>query len=154
MARVTKFEFYPTFDDDIRNASNKTRSSLRPLFDKVRSVTDEIYFNARDLLAGEAAQAEAAVDAVSPIKYTNAGKMAFREAKARAFALKSAANSVKPTMDSDGEIFGRVAIFRKNSYAVEFGGVDSVAEIGKGTGRYVEHPPYAPLRRAMDRAGG
>lgn len=149
-----KFEFYPTFDDDIKSASHKSRSSLRPLFDKVRSVTDEIYFNAKDMMDSEAGRAEAAVEVAKPIRFTSAGKIAFQTAKARAFALKSAANSVKPTMDYDGEIFGRVAIFRKDSYAVEFGGTDSVAEIGKGTGQYVDHPPYAFLRRAMDRAGG
>lgn len=153
MPRV-KFEFYPTFDDDIRNASNKSRSSLRPLFDKVRSVTDEIYFHAKDMIDSEAGRAEAAVEAVKPIRFTEAGKIAFQTNKARAAALKTAANSVKPTMGSDGEIFGRVAIFRRSSVSLEFGGIDPVAEIGKGTGEYVEHPPYAFLRRATDRAGG
>lgn len=151
---MIKFEFYPTFDEDIKSASYKSRSSLRPLFDKVREVTDQIYFHAKDMMDSEAGRAEADVAVTKPIRFTGAGSIAFKTAKARSFALKSAANSVKPTMDYDGEIFGRVAIFRKNSYAVEFGGTDSVAEIGKGTGQYVEHPPYAFLRRAMDRAGG
>lgn len=153
MARVTNFEFYPTFDDDIKSASNKSNSSLRPLFDTVREVTDQIYFRARDDMNAEAGRAEEAVAVTKPLRFSNTGKLAFQTAKARAFALKSAANSVKPVMDYDGEIFGRVAIFRKDSYAVEFGGLDSVAEIGKGTGQYVEHPPYAFLRRAMDGVG-
>lgn len=154
MARVTKFEFYPTFDEDIKSASYKSRSSLRPLFDKVRDVTDQIYFNARADMENEASRAEQDVEVTRPIRYTNAGEIAFKTAKARAFALKTGANSVKPTMGYDGEIFGRVAIFRKQSASLEFGGTDPVAEIGKGTGEYVSHPPYAFLRRAMDRAGG
>lgn len=154
MARVTKFEFYPSFDDDIKSASNKSRSSLRPLFDKVREVTNQIYFDAKDAITAEAGRAAAEVAATRDNRFKPTGKILWQTAKAREFALRSAANSVHPTMDYDGEIFGRVAIFRKNSYAVEFGGTDTVAEIGKGTGLYVEHPPYAFLRRAMDRTGG
>lgn len=153
MARIN-FEFYPEFDDDIKSASNKSRSSLRPLFDTVRSVTDQIYFHAKDLIDGEYGRAEADVAATTDNRFKPDGKIAWQTAKARAAALKTAANSVKPSMDYDGEIFGRVAIFRKQSASLEFGGIDPVAEIGKGTGQYVEHPPYAFLRRAMDRAGG
>lgn len=149
MTRI-QFEFYPTFDDDIKSASNKSKSSLRPLFDQVREVTDQIYFKARDLMESEAGRAESEVQAAKPDRFKTTGKIAFNTAKARAAALKTAANSVKPTMDYDGEIFGRVAIFRKQSASIEFGGIDPVAEIGKGTGQYVEHPPYAFLRRAMD----
>lgn len=152
MPRI-QFEFYPTFDDDVMSASYKSNSSLRPLFDQVRDVTDNIYFRAKAAMETEAGNAEAAVDVAKPIRFSNAGKIAFQTAKARAFALRSAANSVKPIMDYDGEIFGRVAIFRKQSAALEFGGIDPVAEIGKGTGEYVEHPPYAFLRRAMDGVG-
>lgn len=153
MARIT-FEFYPEFDEDIHQASNKSRSSLRPLFDKVRSVTDEIYFDAKSKMDSEANRAEADVQAAKPNRFKPEGKRAFNEAKARAFALKSASQTVAPTMNYDGkEISGRVAIYRKNSASVEFGGIDPVAEIGKDTGEYVTHPPYAFLRRAMDGAG-
>lgn len=154
MANI-KFEFYPTFDDDIRQASNKSKSSLRPLFDKVRSVTDEIYFDAKSKLDSEANRAESEVQTAKPDRFSTDGKRRFNEAKAKAFALKSAANTVAPTMEFDGkEIFGRVAIYRRNSSAIEYGGVDPVAEIGRDSGEYVSHPPYAFLRRAMDGAGG
>lgn len=149
MTRI-QFEFYPTFDDDIKSASSKSKSSLRPLFDQVREVTDQIYFKAHDLIESEAGRAEAEVQAAKPDRFKPSGKIEFQTAKARAAALKTAANSVKPIMDYDGEIFGRVAIFRRQSASIEFGGIDPVAEIGKGTGQYVEHPPYAFLRRAMD----
>lgn len=152
MARIT-FEFYPEFDDDIRSASNKSRSSLRPLFDEVRSTTDQIYFHAKDMIDSEAGRAEAEVAATSTDRFKPLGKQPWQIAKAKASALKTAANSVKPVMGYDGEIFGRVAIFRKQSASLEFGGIDSTAEIGKGTGEYVDHPPYAFLRRAMDRSG-
>lgn len=152
MARI-EFEFYPEFDDDIRSASNKSRSSLRPLFDQVRSVTDQIYFHAKDMIDSEAGRAESDVAATRDNRFKPTGKHAWQVAKARAAALKTAGNSVKPVMGYDGEIFGRVAIFRKQSAALEFGGIDPTAEIGKGTGEYVEHPPYAFLRRAMDRSG-
>lgn len=152
MARI-EFEFYPEFDDDIYKASNKSRSSLRPLFDKVRQVTDEIYFDAKTRLDSEAGRAEAEVQAAKPDRFKPAGKEAFAYAKAKAFALKSAAQTVSPTMEFDGkEIHGRVTINRRGSSSIEFGGTDPVAEVGKGTGVHVDHPPYAPLRRAMDGA--
>lgn len=153
MARVTKFEFYPAFDDDVKSASNKSRSSLRPLFDKVREVTDQIYFAAKDAIDAEAGRASSEVAATRDNRFKPVGKVLWQTAKAREFALRSAANSVHPTMGYDGEIFGRVAIFRRSSSAIEYGGTDTVAEIGKGTGVYVEHPPYAFLRRAMDKSG-
>lgn len=150
MARIN-FEFDPDFDDNIMRASHKSKSSLRPLFDTVRSVTDQIYFDARSRLESEANRAEAEVQAAKPSRFKPDGKIAFDYAKAKSFALKSAASTIGPTMNYDGEeIFGRVTINRKNSASVEFGGLDPTAEIGKGTGQYVEHPPYAFLRRAMD----
>lgn len=152
MPRVS-FEFDPEFDDNIKKASNKSNSSLRPLFDQVRDVTDNIYFAARDRIQGEANRAESDAQAARARRFSNTGGPVYQHAKAKAFALKSAANSTKPTMEYDGdEIFGRVAIYRKGSGSVEFGGLDPVAEIGKGTGEYVSHPPYAFLRRAMDGA--
>lgn len=153
MARV-EFVFDPEFDDNIYKASNKSRSSLRPLFDEVRRVTDTIYFDAKSRADAEAARAEADVQAAKPNRFKPEGKRVFDEAKARSFALKSAANTMAPTMEFDGkEIFGRISINRKNSDSVEYGGTDPVAEIGRGTGEYVVHPPYAFLRRAMDGAG-
>lgn len=153
MARVT-FEFDPEFDDNIKRASHKSNSSLRPLFDQVRSVTDEIYFSARDRLQAEAGRAESEKAAAAEKRFSATGKPVYLAAKAKEFALRSAANSLAPTMEFDGEeILGRVAIYRRGSDSIEFGGTDPVAEMGKGTGEYLEHPPYAFLRRAMDGVG-
>lgn len=150
MARIT-FEFDPEFDDNIRKASNKSNSSLRPLFDTVRDVTDRIYFNAKARMDAEAGRAEGEVQAAKPDRFKPDGSHRFNLAKAKSFALRSAAQTTAPTMEFDGnEIFGRVTINRKSSASVEFGGLDPVAEVGRGTGEYVEHPPYAFLRRAMD----
>ena len=154
MARVI-FEFDPQFDENIYKASNKSGSSLRPLFDTVRSVTDSIYQTAYELVAREAGRAENEVQQAKSKRFSRTGKDSFNTAKARAFALKSAKRSIFPSMEYDGkEIYGQVAIYRKGSASLEFGGVDTTAEIGKGTGVYVEHPPYAFLRRAMDSHGG
>lgn len=151
---MIKFEFYPDFKDDIYKASNKSRSSLRPLFDMVRNVTDQIYANARESIAREAGRAEGEVQAIRDKRFSKTGKQSFREAKAKAGSLRSARNSTFPTMEYDGqEIFGRVAIYRKQSVSVEYGGIDPTGEIGKGTGEYISHPAYGFLRRAMDRMG-
>lgn len=148
-----KFEFYPDFDDNVHRASNKSKSSLRPLYDKVRNVTDDIYVTARESIAREAGRTEALVQAVKSSRFSNHGKKNFNYFKATAFALRSARDSIAASMGFDGkEIYGRVAIYRKHSSALEFGGTDPVAEIGKGTGEYVTHPPYAFLRKAMDRS--
>lgn len=149
---MAKFVFDPEFEDNVKKASYKSGSSLRPLFDQVRSVTDAIARDAKGSLQKEASVAEAEVQR-SRGDYSRSGRKAFLRAKAKASALKTASNSTFPTMGYDGtEIFGRVTINRTDSQAIEYGGIDSKAEIGRGTGEYVEHPPYAPLRRALDRS--
>lgn len=152
---MIEFEFDPDFRDNIMKASYKSKSSLRPLFDQVRNVTDNIYIAAREMIAREAGRAEGEVQAIRDKRFSKTGKAIFDEKRAKAFALKSARNTMIPTMEYDGkEIHGRVSINRSNSVSIEFGGVDSTVEIGKGTGEYVSHPAYAFLRRAMDRSGG
>jgi hypothetical protein len=151
MARV-RFEFDPDFDDNVYRASNKSGSSLRPLYDQVRRITDRIAENAKSAIETEYANAEADTSGKRDNATHGDGKTQFLRAKARAFALRSAANSTVPTMGYDGkEIYGRVIINRKGSFVLEYGGPDPVAEIGKGTGEYLVHPAYAFLRRAMDR---
>lgn len=152
---MARFDFDPEFDANIHKASNKTGSSLRPLFDAVRQVTDEIYMDARESIAREAGRAQGEVESIRSGRFSRSGRGKFAAAKAKAFALKSAKNSVFPSMEFDGrEIYGRVAIYRKDSASLEFGGIDSVAEIGRGTGEYVQHPAYSFLRRAMDGRSG
>lgn len=152
MARVT-FVFDDDFDENIYKASYRSRSSLRPIYDTVRRVTDQIYFHARSSMDGEVGRMEANVQAVKD-DYSRGGREVFNRAKAIASAVKTARNTLYPSMQYDGkEIFGRVAIGRKHSWAVEFGGNDPTAEIGKGSGRYANLPAYAFLRRAMDRMG-
>src|SRR5689334_3048058 len=153
MARVT-FVFDDDFDENIHKASNTSGSSLRPIFDQVRKTTDDIAVHAREMIAREAGRMQALVTEVKPDRFSRHGKANFNYFKAVAFALRSARDTLAPTMEYDGtEIFGRVAIYRRDSRSIEFGGIDSVAEIGKGTGVYVTHPAYAFLRRAMDRMG-
>src|ERR1044071_9748900 len=149
MARIT-FEFDPDFDQNVYHASNKTRSSLRGLYDTVRSVTDEIAKSAKSAIQSEWVRAEAEATATRNQRFGN-GKDSFLRAKAKAFALRSAANTVGPTMGTDTEICGRVAINREGSVSLEFGGTDPKAEIGKGTGNYLVHPAYAFLRNAARR---
>lgn len=154
MPRV-HFEFYEDFDENVYKASNKSGSSLKPLYDKVRKVTDEIYVEAEGSIAREAGRTQAILESIRSSRFSRHGSKNFAYFKAVHFALRSARDSIAPSMGFDGkEIFGRVAIYRKDSQSLEFGGIDSVAEIGKGTGEYVEHPSYAFLRRAMDRSGG
>lgn len=155
MAINVRFNFDKDFDDNIYRASNKTNSSLHPLYDAVRTKTDDIATKARGLVAGEAKTAEALVkdikDSPWDSHYGGVGRHGWLVAKATSFALKSAGASIAPTMGYDGkEIYGRVLMNRRGSSSVEFGGTDPVAEIGKGTGEYVVHPPYGFLRRAAE----
>jgi hypothetical protein len=151
MPRV-RFEFDPTFDDNVYRASNKQGSSLRGLYDKVRSVTDQIALSAKRSIENEWTRAESEAFALRDERTHGDQKNDWLYAKARSFALRTAASATVPTMGFDGkEIYGRVSINRRGSAMVEFGGPDPVAEIGRDTGKYVEHPPYAFLRRAMER---
>lgn len=151
-----KFVVDPDFENNLYRASNKSRSSLSPLFDLVRNVTDRIASIAKTELEKLAEEAESQVEPAKKLisgDNPNQGKKDFRRAKARAFALKSGANSTFPVMDYDGEgILGRVVINRRGSASLEYGGIDPVAELGKGTGEYVSHPAYAILRNAARRA--
>lgn len=149
-----RFDFDKDFDDNVYRASNKTNSSLKPLYNQVRDKTDEIAKKAKGSIEKESANAESDVDSIKNSKWESnfggKGRHGWLHAKAKAFALKSAAKSLAPTMGYDGkEIYGRVSMNRRGSNTVEFGGPDPVAEIGRGTGEYVEHPPYAFLRNAM-----
>lgn len=151
MARV-RFDFDKDFDNNVYRASNKSNSSLRPLYDQVRQITDRIADHAKSAIEMEYQTAEADASGKRENATHGEGRTQFLRAKAKSFALRSAANSTVPTMGFDGkEIFGRVLINRKGSYSLEYGGPDPVAEIGKGTGEYLVHPAYAFLRRAMDR---
>lgn len=150
MARI-QFTFDPDFDANVYHASNKTRSSLRPLYDRVRAITDAISKQAKSDIEGEWYRAESQATANRNKRFGN-DKNTFLEAKARSFALRSAAQTIRPTMGVDTEIFGRVSINRTGSTALEYGGIDVKAEIGKGTGNYLVHPAYAFLRNAMRKA--
>lgn len=152
MARVT-FTFDPNFKDNIYRASNKQGSSLRPLYDKVRAVTDGIAKSAKGSMLGEWIRAESEAQALRDERTHGDRKNDWLHAKAKSFALRSAYQSVVPTMGFDGrEIYGRVTINRRGSAMIEFGGPDPVAEIGRDSGQYVNHPPYAFLRNALGRA--
>lgn len=146
-----KFEFYPTFHDDVVHASYKSRSSLRGLYDKVREVTDDIRDNTIANL--EVLYEEAESQAQSGDKTHGESRSRFLRAKAKAFTFRSTRDTTIAIMGVDKEIFGRVIMNRIDSWAIEFGGSDRKAEVGKGTGDFIIHPPYAVLRRAMDRIG-
>lgn len=153
MANRVRFQFYPDFDENVYRASKKTRSSLRPLYDIVRKATDEIRDHAIEGIESEYEKAESQAQGAKRTAY-GSGKNAFLEAKARSFALRSARDNTFATMGFDGhEIYGRVTMNRSGSQNLEFGGSDPKAEVGKGTGVYIVHPPYSFLRRAMDREG-
>lgn len=151
MARVT-FEFDADFDNNLYHASNKTRSSLAPLFNQVRKTTDAIAKQAKEDIQREWYFAESDVQGSRNTRFNKNNNSAFLEAKARAFALRSGFQSIAPTMGVDSQIYGRVAINRNGSTALEYGGIDVKAEIGRGTGNYVVHPAYAFLRNAMRKA--
>jgi hypothetical protein len=154
MARI-EFEFDPDFDENVYRASRKSGSSLRGLYDYVRGQTNEVFVKARESVAREAGRTEGQLQSIRSRRFSNSGKKEFNYLKAQASSLRTARNSMHPVMGFDGtEIYGRVAIFRKNSDSVEYGGIDPTAEVGKGTGVYVEHPPYAFLRKALDSLGG
>lgn len=150
MAKV-EFQFDPDFDNNVYHASNKTRSSLRPLYDQVRRTADEISREAKRAMEREWIMAESEASANRSKRFGNEKNM-FLAKKAKSFALKSAINTIRPTMGVDTEIFGRVSINRTGSTSLEYGGIDVKAEIGKGTGNYLVHSPYAFLRNAMRKA--
>lgn len=148
-----KFVVDPHFTENLYRASNRSRSSLRPLYDQVRSITDRVAGIAKEDLQMLADTASSEVGpAKKKLKVNPPTDLItdFRRAKARAFALKTAANSLVPIMGYDGNsIYGRVLINRRGSASIEYGGVDPVAEIGKQTGQFVVHPAYAVLRNAL-----
>lgn len=148
---AARFVVDPEFSNNVYRASNKSRSSLRPLYDQVRAITDRVAEIAKEDLQMLADTAQSEVGpARDKVKLDRTKVTDFRRAKARAFALKTAANSTVPTMGYDGNsIYGRVLINRRGSFAIEYGGIDPVAEIGKDTGQYVSHPAYAVLRNAL-----
>lgn len=150
----TRFVMDKDFDDNVYRASNKTNSSLHPLYDHVRQVTDNIAKLTKRAIGGEYNRAEAEAKSIKNTKwdshYGGHGRKGWLAAKAKAFALRTAYSATFPTMGYDGkEIYGRVVINRRGSSSLEYGGTDPVAELGKGTGEYLEHPPYAFLRRSM-----
>lgn len=154
MPAKVRFVMDRRFEENLLRASNKTHSSLHSVYDKVRSVTDDIAKRAKNSITEAHQLAEQEVDAIRGSRwssnYGGVGRKGWLQAKARAFAFKSAASSVFPTMGYNGhEIYGRVVINRRGSASLEYGGVDPVAEIGKGTGEFLEHPAYGFLRRAM-----
>lgn len=151
MARIT-FEFDPDFDTNVYHASNKSRSSLAPLYNMVRSITDSIAKEAKSSIQREWYNAEAEASSGRGERFDKNHNNSFLTAKARSFALKSGYQSIAPTMGVDSEIYGRVTINRTGSTALEYGGIDVKAEIGRGTGNYVVHPAYAFLRNAMRKA--
>lgn len=151
MARV-KFVFDPAFDENVYHASYKSRSSLRGLYDKVRSVTDEIARTAKAQVLTAMVHAEAEATSTRDQRFGD-DKEGFQTSKARSFALRTAYNSLVPIMGVDHEIYGRVIINREGSTSIEYGGIDIKGEIGKGTGNYIVHPPYSFLRGAMRRSG-
>lgn len=147
-----KFEFYPTFESDVYRASYKSRSSLRGLYDKVRSVTDDIRDGAIETLEGLYELSES--QAQSGDKTHGESRNRFLRAKAKAFTFRTTRDTTIAIMGFDGhEIYGRVLMNRTDSWAIEFGGSDRKAEVGKGTGEYIIHPAYGVLRKAMDRIG-
>lgn len=147
-----RFEFYPTFEPDIYRASYKSRSSIRNLYDTVRSVTDNIRDGAIEILEGLYEESES--QAQSGNKTHGESLKRFLRAKAKSFTFRTTRDLTIAVMGFDGkEIYGRVIMDRTDSWAIEFGGVDRKAEAGKGTGDYIVHPPYGVLRRAMDRIG-
>jgi ElaB/YqjD/DUF883 family membrane-anchored ribosome-binding protein len=148
---AARFVEDPRFRDNIYRASNRSRSSLRPLYDQVRQLTDRVAEIAKNDLAKLADTAQSEVEGARKKIHADKSVVSdFRRAKARAFALKTAQNSTFPTMGYDGNsIYGRVIINRRGSATVEYGGIDPVAEIGKGTGEYVQHPAYGVLRNAL-----
>lgn len=152
MARVI-FEFDPDFDDNVYHASNKSRSSLAPLFNQVRKITDSIAKEAKSAIQREQYNAEAEATNNRQDRFDKNHNSAFLIAKARSASLRSAFNTIAPIMGVDSEIYGRVVINRTGSSSLEFGGTDPLYEIGRGTGQYLVHPPYAFLRNAMRKAG-
>lgn len=144
-----KFEFDSDFDENVYHASRKTKSSLAPLYNQVRKITDNISKEAKDAIGRQWYLAESEVQGNRNTRFDKNHNSGFLVAKAKAFALYSAYNTIRPTMGVDSEIYGRVSMNRDGTTSLEFGGTDLKAEIGKGTGNYLVHPTYAFLRNAM-----
>lgn len=154
MAYRVNFRFDVDFDDNVYRASNKTNSSLHPLYDQVRSYTDEVARKAKVRIGAEYGKAEALAKSIKNTEwdshYGGHERSGWLQAKAKAYALRVSFSATHPTMGYDGkEIYGRVEINRRGSSSLEYGGSDPIAEVGKGTGVYLEHPPYAFLRNAL-----
>lgn len=147
------FRFDKSFDRHLRFPNERT--SLKPVGDKVREVSDDIRDAALRLINAEYARARSVTLAIREGSYdANAGRpgQGYLTAEAKEFALKSAADTTVAYMTGDTSgLKGRVAINRTGSATLEYGGEDPAARLGN-TGQRVTHPAYAFLRRAMDSA--
>lgn len=126
-------------------------SSLNPLGDLVRQVTDEIGNRARNAALAEAARWEGQRDTTKGLlksQFQNE-KMRYFRAKAMAYSLKRYASTLRFTMEKSGDQnYGMVGSYHARGDRIEFGGSDNKMELGK-TGVKLEYPAFGFLRRAV-----
>lgn len=128
------------------------RSSLNPLGDLVRTITDEIGHRAKRIVETETAVYEAERDSSKGLlkKEYKTQKMRYYRAKAMAYSLKIYGQTIRMTMEKDGDQnYGMVASYHARGDRIEFGGTDDKIELGK-TGIKLDYPAFGFLRRAVN----
>lgn len=149
----SSFRLAKSFDRHLNHPRKGT--SLHPLGDALRQVSDGVAETARDLISGELARKTALVLAIRNGFDANGPREGhgLTRALAEQFALKSALDTTVPYMTGNGtSMIGRVIINRTGSSSLEYGGEDSGVVLGRGSNERPNHPAYAFLRRALDRA--
>lgn len=150
----SRFVLDKSFGRHLNHPTQKT--SLRPLGDTLRQVSDDVAESAKGMILQQYLAAQAKTQAIKSGQLdANDSRpgQGYLRAKAEEFALKSALDSTIAYMTGDGtSMVGRVTINRTGATSLEFGGEDSGVVLGQGSKERPNHPAYAFLRRALDRA--
>lgn len=142
---------YIEWDEGFEEQAFHWRSSLNPLGNQVRQVTDEISKRVIGLARNEAGRFSGTADDVRGIirKNDRQERLRYFRNKAMAYSLKKYVELVKPIMVHDGkENYGAVVAYHAAADKIEFGGKDEQIELGK-TGERLTYPAFAFLRRGL-----
>jgi hypothetical protein len=142
------FQLDPKWSENLAH----TRGSLNPIGNVVRTKTDQIARRAKTLAQAEARAATELEAHAASHKYNRSGRQPYLEMKGLAWALKTYADAIYPTMrgahEGEDSTTGRVTAYYSGSEAIEFGGVDPNIELGD-TGEHLQVQAHAVLRRAV-----
>lgn len=146
----SSFKLDKRFGEHLENP--KPKDSLRPLGDAVRATANNIRDNTISSIESARRRKASEVQAIKNGYDANGPRQGhgYLRVKAEEFALKSTGDNTHAVMDTPGR--ARVIMDRTGSVSLEYGGLDTGVVLGRGSSEHPNHPAYAFLRRALDRA--